>query len=161
VDVAFGRTLRPEQYNFAPVILTCDPAWEGDDELVIGKRQGLLFTVLRTLPKNDNDVWVANELARLEDEHQADAVFIDGGYGTGIVSAGRTMGRDHWHARVVRRKPNDGLPEQARGDVEGSARLAEGRAAPSLRTRCCATSSSRPRPCRAWTASCSSSRRRT
>jgi hypothetical protein len=34
VDVAYGRTLRAEQYNFAPVILTCDPAWEGDDELV-------------------------------------------------------------------------------------------------------------------------------
>ena len=32
-------------------------------------------------------------LARYEEEHEADAVFIDGGYGTGIVSAGRTMGR--------------------------------------------------------------------
>jgi hypothetical protein len=32
-------------------------------------------------------------LAQLEDEHQADAVFVDGGYGTGIISAGRTMGR--------------------------------------------------------------------
>jgi len=91
---AYGKHLREEQYNFAPKIISCDPAWEGDDELVIALRQGLMFKVLRTLPKNDNDVWVANVIARLEDELQADAVFIDGGYGTGIVSAGRTLGRD-------------------------------------------------------------------
>jgi len=90
---AMGRFLRPEQYNFAPVILTCDPAWEGDDELVIGKRQGLRFDILKIIAKNDNDIEIANLLARFEDEHQADAVFIDFGYGTGIVSAGKTMGR--------------------------------------------------------------------
>jgi len=94
VNAAYGRHLREEQYAWAPVILTCDPAWEGDDELVIGKRQGLMYKILRTLPKNDNDIWVANEIARLEAEHRADAVFIDGGYGTGIVSAGRTLGKD-------------------------------------------------------------------
>lgn len=94
VDAAFGRHLREEQYAWAPVILTCDPAWEGDDELVISKRQGLRFDILKRMPKNDNDIWVANEIARLEVEHRADAVFIDGGYGTGIVSAGRTLGKD-------------------------------------------------------------------
>lgn len=93
VDAAFGRALRPAQYQFAPVILTCDPAWEGDDMLVIGKRQGLWFEILKEMPKNDNDIAVANILARYEDEYQADAVFIDLGYGTGIASAGKTMGR--------------------------------------------------------------------
>lgn len=93
VDAAFGRPLRREQYSFAPVILTCDPAWQGDDALVIAKRQGLKFEILRTLAKNDNDVQVATLLAQLEDEHQADAVNVDAGYGTGIVSAGQTMGR--------------------------------------------------------------------
>ena len=94
VDPAIGKVLRPEQYDFAPKILTCDPAWTGDDELVIGLRQGLQFRVLFTMPRNDNDVWVANKLASLEDEHEADAVFVDAGYGTGIVSAGTTMGRN-------------------------------------------------------------------
>lgn len=94
VDIARGRELRNEQFSFAPKILTCDPAWEGDDPLVIGLRQGLLFKVLRKIPKNDNDIQVANILANLEDEHKADAVFIDAGYGTGIASAGSTMGRD-------------------------------------------------------------------
>lgn len=94
VDKARGKHLREDQYNFAPVILTCDPAWSGDDELVIGKRQGLAFSILKVMPKNDNDVEVANTLARLEVEHKADAVFIDGGYGTGIYSVGQTLGRD-------------------------------------------------------------------
>ena len=94
VDAAYGKCLKPEQYNFAPVIITCDPAWEGDDELVIGRRQGLVFSILRVIAKNDNDMHIATILAHLEDEHKADAVFIDAGYGTGIVSAGHTMGRD-------------------------------------------------------------------
>lgn len=93
VDAARGRHLRPEQYEWAPKILTCDPAWEGDDELVIAMRQGLYFKVLATLAKNDNDMDIAAQLARYENELGADAVFIDMGYGTGIASGGRTMGR--------------------------------------------------------------------
>ncbi len=94
VAAAYGKVLRPEQYEFAPKILAVDPAWEGDDEFAIGLRQGLSFRILRTMPKNDNDLVAARVIADLEDEHQADAVFVDAGYGTGIVSAGQGMGRD-------------------------------------------------------------------
>lgn len=94
VAAAYGKVLRPEQYEFAPKILTVDPAWEGDDEFAIGLRQGLSFRILRTMPKNDNDLVAARVVADLEDEHKADAVFVDAGYGTGIVSAGQGMGRD-------------------------------------------------------------------
>lgn len=94
IEAARGKELKPGQYDFAPKILTCDPAWEGDDELVIGLRQGLAFQILKVLRKNDNDIEIGQILANYEDEHQADAVFIDAGYGTGIVSAGRTMGRN-------------------------------------------------------------------
>ena len=94
VATAYGKVLRPEQYEFAPKILTVDPAWEGDDEFAIGLRQGLSFRILRTMPKNDNDLVAARVIADLEDQHQADAVFVDAGYGTGIVSAGQGMGRD-------------------------------------------------------------------
>lgn len=94
VDRAYGLVLSPTSYAWAPKILTCDPAWEGDDLLVIGLRQGLRFEILHTQPKNDNDMQVGAKLAQLEDEHRADAVFIDGGYGTGIVSYGRTLGRN-------------------------------------------------------------------
>jgi hypothetical protein len=94
VTGAYGRGLRPEQFTFAPKILTVDPAWEGDDEFVIGIRQGLQFRILRTMAKNDNDLVAAQVVARYEDEEKADAVFVDAGFGTGIVSAGQGMGRD-------------------------------------------------------------------
>jgi hypothetical protein len=94
LDAAFGKIIRPEQYDFAPKILTVDPAFEGDDAMEIGLRQGLLFRILRTIPKNDNDIHIANIIRQIEDEEGVDAVFIDGGYGTGIVSAGRTWGRN-------------------------------------------------------------------
>lgn len=94
VDAARGRHLTEAQYGFAPKILSCDPSWEGDDELVIGLRQGLHFRILATMPKNDNDLVVAQKLAQFEDDLQADAVFVDAGYGTGIVSAGRAWKRN-------------------------------------------------------------------
>lgn len=107
-DAGLGRHLRPEQYEFAPKILSCDPAWDGDDTLEIGLRQGLKFRILRTIPKNDNDVEIANILARLEDEHQADGVIIDKGYGTGIYSAGVTMGREWLLADFGSKSPDPG-----------------------------------------------------
>jgi Helicase len=93
VDAAYDRHLDLRAYGFAPKILTLDNAWEGDDEGVIGLRQGLHFRIMATFAKNDNDIDIAQKLANLEDEHQADAVFVDAGYGTGVVSAGKTMKR--------------------------------------------------------------------
>lgn len=97
VDAAINRHLRVDQYNFAPKILTLDNSWEGDDEGVIGLRQGLYFKVLYTFAKNDNDMVIGQKLMHLEDEHKADAVFIDAGYGTGVYSYGVTLGRTDWH----------------------------------------------------------------
>ncbi len=93
-DAGFGLHLRTEQFSFAPKIIAVEPSWEGDDEFVIGIRQGLSFRILGTYPKNDNDVHMANIVARFEDEEEADAVFIDHGYGTGIVSVGKTLKRN-------------------------------------------------------------------
>lgn len=93
VDAALGKPLRGDQFSFAPAILTCDPAWTGGDETVIGLRQGLMFDILEIIKKNDNDVWVAQKLAMYEAQYKCSAVFIDAGYGTGIKSAGDVMGR--------------------------------------------------------------------
>ncbi len=95
VRKAQKRNLREEQYNFAPVIIGCDPAWSGGDATAIWLRQGLMCKRLKKIPKNDNDTLIADLLARYEDEYHADAVNIDMGYGTGIYSFGQTMGR-HW-----------------------------------------------------------------
>lgn len=118
VDAARSRHLRPEQYQFAPVILGVDPAWSGDDALEIMLRQGLYSRSLATLPRNDNDIEVANLIARLETEHRADAVFVDAGYGTGIVSAGRTMGRN-WQLIWFSGKPSDPGYVNKRAEIWG------------------------------------------
>ena len=88
------RELNVNQYNFAPVIIGVDPAWTGGDETVIWMRQGLYSKRLAVYQRNDNDFVMAGYIAEFEDKYKADAVFIDQGYGTGIVSAGRTMGRN-------------------------------------------------------------------
>lgn len=131
VDAAKGRHITPSQYDFAPVILTCDPAWEGDDELVIAMRQGLYFQILEVIPKNDNDVLIANKLAAYEDKYQADAVNIDGGYGTGIVSAGKAMGRNWFIVWFSGESPDPGyLNLRAYMWGQAKAWLAEGGAIP-------------------------------
>ncbi len=95
VEAARGRELRLGSFDFAPVILGVDPKYSGPDEFVIWKRQGLASWKLGVWTQGtDNDGRMAGILARLEDEHKADAVFIDFGYGTGIHSAGRQMGRE-------------------------------------------------------------------
>lgn len=93
VEPARGKHLTLDKYNFAPVILSCDPAWTGGDEIVIYKRQGLASSLLAKFPKNDDDGAIAAHLARFEDDFKADAVFIDIGYGTGIYSFGKQMKR--------------------------------------------------------------------
>ena len=131
VYAAKTKHLRKTQYDFAPKIITVDPAWEGDDSLEIGMRQGLAFEILRSLPKNDNDVAIANLIANLEDQHKADAVFIDMGYGTGIVSVGRTLGRE-WQLVAFAEKPIDNGYLNKRAEMWGLMKkwLQEGGAIP-------------------------------
>ena len=94
VDSAYGKTLRREDFEFAATIIGVDPSWDGDDEFSIVLRQGLYSRVLSTFPKNDDDMRSASLIAQFEDEHHADAVFIDFGYGQGIYSRGKEMGRN-------------------------------------------------------------------
>lgn len=132
VDAALGRHYPAHMYSFAPKIITCDPAWSGDDELVIGMRQGLVFKILEVMAKNDNDVMVANKLMRYEDEHEADAVFIDLGYGTGIYSVGKTLNRLTWQLVGFGEKAHDIGYINKRAEMYGLAKqwLKEGGALP-------------------------------
>lgn len=93
-DAARGRTFAQSAYINAPKILMLDNAWEGGDEIVIGLRQGLVYKILATYQKNDDDGKIAAALAKFEDQEQADAVFIDFGYGTGVYSFGKALGRN-------------------------------------------------------------------
>ena len=93
IDAAMNRVIQEHEYKTAPAILGVDPAWTGEDMLEIYLRQGTFSKHLFSLPKNDDDSYVAGVIARLEDQYNADAVFIDEGYGTGIYSLGKVMGR--------------------------------------------------------------------
>lgn len=96
VDEAMKRKAEERQYKFAPAIIGVDPAWSGNDTLAIYLRQGIYTKKLKELPKNDNDMEVARMIAGFQDQYGASAVFIDMGYGTGIYSAGKDMGRTNW-----------------------------------------------------------------
>jgi hypothetical protein len=94
IDAARGKKLSKHVHEFAPIIIGVDPAIYGDDECCIYLRQGLMSKRLATYRKIGDDSLLAGYVARFEDEYKADKVFVDMGYGTGVVSAGRQMGRD-------------------------------------------------------------------
>ena len=93
VSMARGKQLNPTSYNFAARIISVEPAWTGGDATIISLRQGNMFKILARYNKNDDDFVMAGYVAKFEDEEKADAVFIDFGYGTGIYSAGKQLGR--------------------------------------------------------------------
>lgn len=93
IEQAQKVCIRKGQIEFAPVICGVDTAWWGGDKIVITKRQGLASWVLAVINKNDDDSVIGGHLARLEDEHLFDAVFIDQAYGTGLYSYGKGIGR--------------------------------------------------------------------
>ncbi len=94
VDAAMARVVTEAMVSHAPVVIGVDPSWSGDDEFAIYMRQGLHSKLIATYQKSDDDVLMAQRIAQLEDQYKADAVFVDFGYGTGIVSAARAMGRN-------------------------------------------------------------------
>ena len=126
-----GRELKRNMFEFAPVVLGVDPAWTGEDEFVVWKRQGLFSQRLGVWEKNDNDIVMANIIARLQDEHGATMVNVDAGHGTGIVSAGRTMGRN-WNLIWFSGKPTDTGYRNKRAEMWGEMRdwLKDGGAIP-------------------------------
>lgn len=92
-DKAQKQVYKLGQFEHLPVIIGVDPAWTGSDSLEIVMRQGYYMKSLASIPKNDDDWRMAQLIAQFEDEYKADAVFIDMGYGTGIYSIGKQLGR--------------------------------------------------------------------
>lgn len=104
-ELAAARRPEKKQYEFAPAVIGVDPAWTGTDSLAIVLRQGVFSKVLELMPKNEDDMRTAGKIARYQDVYGAVAVFIDLGYGTGIFSAGKTMGRTNWRLVSFAEKP--------------------------------------------------------
>ncbi|KAA0020731.1 terminase [Salinicola corii] len=93
VDAGMAVQLVERQIEHSAIIIGVDPAFSGSDDAVIYVRQGLHSRMLGTWAKTDDDVLMAERIARFEDELGADAVHIDYGYGTGIYSVGKSWGR--------------------------------------------------------------------
>lgn len=91
VEEARRREVTPDAY--APVIMGVDPARYGDDTTVIRFRQGR--DARNAHPpvkmKNRDNMAVANEVARLIELVNPDAVNIDAGNGTGVIDRLREM----------------------------------------------------------------------
>lgn len=92
-DEAMKRVVTAGQVAHAPVIIGVDPAYSGVDEADIYLRQGLHSKLLWSGLKTTDDLIMAKRIADFEDQYQADAVFIDFGYGTGLKSIGDGWGR--------------------------------------------------------------------
>jgi len=94
--------------DMEPVIIGCDPAWTGEDTLIVYLRKGNYTKVLWELKSNNDDTLVAEKLAYFQDEYGMSKGFIDQGYGTGIYSVLRSMGRnDAWQLIPFASKPTD------------------------------------------------------
>jgi hypothetical protein len=102
-----GKHLLPDEYNFAPIVIGCDPAFTGVDSTAIILRQGLYSHVLQTIAYTDNLITTAQLLAKYEDQYHADGVVVDiGGVGAGVISAGRTMGRNWFGIQFQGKSPS-------------------------------------------------------
>lgn len=91
VDVATRRSLRKEDYDFAPRILGVDPARFGDDRSVIFPRQGL-FAGEPEIYRGIDNMELAGRVAMHIERWQPDAVFIDAGNGGGVIDRLRQLG---------------------------------------------------------------------
>jgi hypothetical protein len=105
VDKAYGRKLHPSLYEFAPKILSVDPARFGncDTGIIkrqarfgncdtgIIKRQGLAASDLQLLSKKDT-LYVSGFVGNIIDEWEPDAVNVDSGNGGGIIDLLRANG---------------------------------------------------------------------
>jgi hypothetical protein len=91
-EAAAIRQCSKHQIDFAPVVLGVDVAWEGDDRSVIYLRQGLHSKCLGVYRNIDN-MRLGGLVNQFWNEYKADAVFIDVGWGTGVIDYLRTIGR--------------------------------------------------------------------
>jgi len=90
--VANARQYHSEGHQSLPKVLSCDVARFGDDQTVIGFRQGRKAVILEKLRGKDT-VFVAERMIRHIEEQSPDATVIDAdGIGAGVVDQIRFRG---------------------------------------------------------------------
>ncbi len=91
IEAAAGRHLKPDSYNFAPIIFGVDVAPYGGDRSAIFMRQGLAGQLLWQGVGQD-DLTIAGLVAQHAKEQKPDTIFVDQGAGSGVLSALRSLG---------------------------------------------------------------------
>jgi hypothetical protein len=91
VQDARGKHLPEHVYNFAARIIGVDVAWEGDDRSCIWLRQGLMSKLLWQGREVDS-IQIAGLVIGFKKEHNVDAIFVDAGYGNGVIDQLRHLG---------------------------------------------------------------------
>lgn len=88
-----AKKLNEHDYAFAPVVIGVDCAWEGDDRFAVYLRQGLMARKLGSWYKI-NAMTLGGMVDQWWTQYNADAVFIDVGYGTGVIDYLRSIHRN-------------------------------------------------------------------
>lgn len=115
VDAALARRQHFDLGSVAnfPVILSCDPAWQGGDETVIGYRQGHYHCLLEKYKLDkvtkETHQLTYNKLCYWERKLKADAVHIDQGEGTAIYTLAQNADKHHWVLVSFSANPTDNL----------------------------------------------------
>lgn len=106
--------------NF-PVIISCDPAWQGGDETVIWYRQGNYICMLEKykLKKEGGETHQVtyNRMCYWERQLKGDAAHIDQGEGTAIYTLAMNADKHHWVLVSFASNPTDN-PDPARSEFK-------------------------------------------
>jgi hypothetical protein len=109
------------QIKMLPVVLTCDPAWQGGDETCIAYRQGPYVCLLEKykLDRSSNETHMKTYelLCKYEKTLGADAVFIDQGEGTAVYTLAINAGKTNWELVSFAGSPND-TPEAKESEYQ-------------------------------------------
>lgn len=113
VEAAIERGVEYDtsQVQMLPVVLTCDPAWQGGDMTCIAYKQGP-YTCLLDAYKLDKQAGETHmltyqKLCHWENTLGADAVFIDQGEGTAIYTLAMNAQKTNWELISFAGSPND------------------------------------------------------
>lgn len=123
VDAALGRrhTFDLGSVSHFPVILGCDPAWQGGDETVIWYRQGHYHCLLEKYKLNKVDkethMLTYKKLCYWERQLKADAVHIDQGEGTAIYTLAQNNEKHHWILIAFSANPSDN-PDSSKSEYK-------------------------------------------
>ena len=107
IEKAMQRHYKISDYDFAAKIIGVDVARDGADPSVFFPRQGLVMFKPREF-RNAKSNELAGALAQSEDKWQADGVIVDGtgGYGSGVIDFGATMGRTWFDCQFSGKSPD-------------------------------------------------------